>query len=70
MTRNAIKRLQKCKNWAKIRKLPKITMKHLKQAEAEVMPSSNLVEVGVGWIRCKLDEVHPKCFLATQKVGQ
>ena len=31
--------------------------KILKQAEAEVMPSSNLVEVGVGLIRCKLDEV-------------
>ena len=39
-----------------------------KQAEAEVMPSSDLVEVEVGLIRCKLDEVkcnldEPRCNL-------
>ena len=37
-------------------------IKKKKQAEAEVMPSSNLVEVEVGLIRCKLDEVRCNIF--------
>ena len=42
--------------------LLRMLQKRLCQAEVEVMPSSNLVEVEVGLIRCKLDEVRCNIF--------